>query len=61
MKQQYIVPVDTCAICGSVIPEGRQICPACEHTAFSIHYKFNSKPAISAPGFFCRIKLLLKK
>lgn len=23
-------PVDVCAICGCVIPEGRQICPDCE-------------------------------
>lgn len=25
-------PVDICVICGSVIPEGRQICPSCEKT-----------------------------
>ena len=21
---------DTCAICGKIIPEGRQVCPVCE-------------------------------
>ena len=26
-------PVNRCACCGSVIPEGRQVCPACEKRA----------------------------
>lgn len=26
-------PVNRCVCCGSVIPEGRQVCPACEKRA----------------------------
>ena len=24
------MPVDTCACCGAIVPEGRQVCPRCE-------------------------------
>ena len=31
MKGVHISPpIDTCVICGCVIPEGREICPSCE-------------------------------
>ena len=58
MKQQYIAPVDTCVVCGSVIPEGRQIYPVCEYAVLSSKHKFNPQPAIPAPDFFFRVKLL---
>lgn len=25
------MPDNTCIVCGRIIPEGRQICPSCEH------------------------------
>jgi len=61
MKQQYIFPIDTCVICGMAIPEGRQICPECEHqiipyTSTSVHL-----PAIPAPGLLCRLRLFFQK
>ena len=61
MKQQYIFPIDTCVICGAAVPEGRQVCPACEHGASP---KINTPvqhPAIPAPGLICRLRLLLHK
>lgn len=38
MKHETIksnVGVETCASCGAVIPEGRQVCPTCETRNFS--------------------------
>ena len=29
-KKRYIPNDNTCVYCGAVIPEGRQVCPACE-------------------------------
>lgn len=28
--------IDTCVCCGSVVPEGRMVCPQCEFRAHSI-------------------------
>ena len=38
MKGVHISPpIDTCVICGCVIPEGRQICPSCEKAGESLN------------------------
>ena len=29
-KKRYIPNDNTCVYCGTIIPEGRQVCPACE-------------------------------
>ena len=28
--------VDRCVICGAVIPEGREVCPICEHKTMEV-------------------------
>ena len=61
MKQQYIFPVDTCVACGSVVPEGRQVCPACERQTFISAHNPVSRPAIPPASLGCLIRLLFKK
>lgn len=55
MKQQYYFPVDTCVVCGNVVPEGRHVCPQCMETkGLEFRCRLN-RPAIPAPSTWQRI------
>lgn len=52
MNKQYVFAEEHCVMCGTVIPEGRQVCPDCEHAV-----RTKEKPAaIPAPTFLSRIR-----
>lgn len=49
MKQQYYFSVDTCVICGDMVPEGRHVCSNCIEAIDQEHYRIPLRPAIPAP------------
>ena len=56
MDQHIMFSEDTCVICGEVIPEGRQVCPICEHRIL-----YTSQPAIPAPDLLTRFHNWLRE
>ena len=49
MKQQYYFSVDTCVICGNMVPEGHHVCWDCMKVTEQEHYRIPLRPAIPAP------------
>ena len=42
--------VDTCVMCGACVPEGRMVCPMCEHFSAKPHAK--DKKSFDSEDFF---------
>ena len=55
MKQKYYFLVDTCIICGNVVPEGRHVCPQCMEAEGLEFRCWINRPAIPAPSIWQRI------
>ena len=54
MKQQSYFPVDTCIVCGKIVPEGRHVCQNCMEAAKLEGYRIPFRPAIPAPPSLCQ-------
>ena len=55
MKQQTYFLIDTCVVCGEIVPEGRHVCPRCLEAEGLEARRTTQRPAIPAPSIWQRI------
>lgn len=61
MNKVFMFAEEHCVICGTVVPEGRQVCPLCEQDVKSAPVQLMDwQRGIPAPSLMCRIRLWLR-